>query len=78
MKKLLPLAFGLALMASSATPLLGQDNTTTTATPTATTQVADDDVGFELGWLGLLGLLGLAGLRGRRKEETYRASTATR
>jgi MYXO-CTERM domain-containing protein len=45
--------------------------TTTTvpgAVDTTTTDVEDDNDGFDWGWLGLLGLLGLAGLA-RKPEE---------
>jgi MYXO-CTERM domain-containing protein len=52
----------LALAVSS--PVLAQE----TATPPV--EVAQDDDGFDLGWLGLLGLLGLAGLSGRRRDNT--------
>lgn len=48
-------------------------DTTTTVTPTAPRAVArqaaaQQDEGFDWGWLGLLGLIGLVGLRGGSKD----------
>lgn len=41
------------------------------------TVVADDDDGFDWGWLGLLGLLGLAGLKGRDHDRTTHVDRTT-
>lgn len=67
MHKLL-ITLGTTCLITFAAPALAQ----TPATPDATTNnaaEADDDEGFDLGWLGLLGLAGLAGLRGHRRED---------
>jgi hypothetical protein len=45
----------------------GTDGGTTTTTTYDRT--ANNDDGFDWGWLGLLGLLGLAGLAGKKRDE---------
>lgn len=70
MQKLL-LALGTLCLITVATPSLSQQTTTPAASTDNVAQSrADDDDGFDMGWLGLLGLLGLAGLRGRRDDRT--------
>lgn len=57
---------------------LGFAQTTTDPVAPATTTVttdADDDGGFDMGWIGLLGLLGLAGLTKSRRDTTVRTTT---
>ncbi|MBP0441182.1 WGxxGxxG family protein [Tianweitania sediminis] len=80
MQKLL-LVLGTTCLITFAAPALVQSQTTpveTTPAETTTTAVqADDDDGFDLGWLGLLGLIGLAGLRGRR-DDRHHVGTTTR
>jgi MYXO-CTERM domain-containing protein len=63
MHKLL-IVLSTSCLITCAGPALAQSQTA----PTDTTNIAqaDDDDGFDMGWLGLLGLIGLAGLRGRR------------
>ena len=46
------------------------------AVPVQSTADADDEDGFDWGWLGLLGLIGLAGLM-KRPERTVVHSTTT-
>jgi MYXO-CTERM domain-containing protein len=65
MNKLVIALSAASLLAISA-PAVAQD---TQNPPAATTNAADDDDGFDLGWLGLIGLLGLAGLVGRRRND---------
>src|SRR5687767_7280193 len=56
--------------------ILAQTDTPATAeTPAAAQTAADDDDGFDLGWLGLLGLAGLAGLTRRREPVVHRTTT---
>ena len=43
----------------------------------ATTVPADDDGGFDMGWLGLLGLAGLLGLRKKDDVHVTRVDTTT-
>ena len=43
----------------------------------ATTVPADDDGGFDMGWLGLLGLAGLLGLRKKDEVHVTRVDTTT-
>ena len=43
----------------------------------ATTAPADDDGGFDMGWLGLLGLAGLLGLRRKDEHHVTRVDTTT-
>jgi MYXO-CTERM domain-containing protein len=67
MHKLL-VALGTTCLITCAAPAVAQ----TPATPDVTTNntaEADDDDGFDLGWIGLLGLAGLAGLRGRHRDD---------
>lgn len=54
-----------ALSVLAAGPVLAQATNDTATDAVETVDVADEDNGFDLGWLGLLGLLGLAGLRRR-------------
>lgn len=56
------------LLAGTATYSLAQTTTTTAADQT--TDMVEEDDGFDLGWLGLLGLLGLAGLKRRDRPVT--------
>jgi MYXO-CTERM domain-containing protein len=68
MNKLL-IALSTTCLIAFAAPAMAQ----APATPNATTEnaaQADDDDGFDLGWLGLLGLAGLAGLRGRHRDDS--------
>ena len=51
------------------------DAPATVDTPAAAQTAADDDDGFDLGWLGLLGLAGLAGLARRREPVVHRTTT---
>ncbi len=60
-----------ALAASIAVlPTLHNPAQATVDDPAAPNQnvVADDNDGFDWGWLGLLGLIGLAGLKGRDRD----------
>ena len=43
----------------------------------ATTVPADDDGGFDMGWLGLLGLAGLLGLRKKDDVHVTRVDSTT-
>jgi hypothetical protein len=49
----------------------GTGTTTTTAAPNSTvySDTANNNQGFDWGWLGLLGLLGLGGLAGKNRSE---------
>ncbi len=66
MQKLL-LAVGTACFITFAAPAMAQETTPGGATNNAAE--AEDDDGFDLGWLGLIGLAGLAGLKGRKRDD---------
>jgi MYXO-CTERM domain-containing protein len=57
----------------------GGSDTTSTAAPSASNSNsrADDQRGFDYGWLGLLGLAGLLGLRRRDDRHDQMGSTRT-
>jgi MYXO-CTERM domain-containing protein len=60
--------------------LTAQDNDpvgTNTADRPVTRRDADDDRGFDPGWLGLIGLAGLAGLKRRDRQDNHRTGTST-
>jgi hypothetical protein len=72
-------SFSLAVL-SFILPAAAQNNAPGVNTNPDTTTLennANDDDGFDWGWLGLLGLIGLAGLAGKRNEPTrYRDPNA--
>jgi hypothetical protein len=51
-------------------PASAQTNTAPGVAPDTTTDIDDDDDGFDWGWLGLLGLIGLAGLKRKPEDRT--------
>ncbi len=70
------LALSLAILPSTL-PASAQTNTTDPVAPGTVTTTADDNDGFDWGWLGLLGLIGLAGLKGRDRDTTPSYSDRT-
>lgn len=70
------LALGLAVL-PSALPASAQTNTQTDPVVPTTTNIENDDDGFDWGWLGLLGLIGLAGLKGRDRDTSNSYSDRT-
>jgi MYXO-CTERM domain-containing protein len=63
------IASGILALALAFLPTDAQAQAGTGAQGDATTAPAEDDGGFDMGWLGLLGLAGLLGLR--KKDDVH-------